>query len=91
VALRLAGLDEVLAGELDRSLGGLGAAGDEVDPRRAAGRVFDQQIGQRLGRFGGEEAGMREGEAVELVLDRRVTSASPWPRQETAAPPDPSR
>ena len=70
-ALRLADLDEILPGELERGLDRLGAAGDEVDPVDALGRHLDQAIGQPLGRRAREEAGVGVGQLVGLRLDRR--------------------
>jgi hypothetical protein len=42
--LRLAGLDEVLARELERGFHRLGSPGHEVDMRHAGGRACDQMI-----------------------------------------------
>ena len=69
-ALRFALFDPVLPRQLDRRFGRLGPAGDKVDPVQPARRMGDQQIGQRLGRFRGQKAGMSEGELVQLRLDR---------------------
>jgi hypothetical protein len=91
VALRFADLEEILPGELDRGLDGLGPAGEQIDPVDALGCGLDQQVGERLGGVGGEEAGMGEGDPVELVVDRGAHVGSEWPRQDTAAPPEPSR
>ena len=68
--VRLAGLDEILACELQRRLDGLRPAGDEIDMLNPVRRVFHQKRGQRLGRLGGEKPGMGKGQPVELRLDR---------------------
>jgi catechol 2,3-dioxygenase-like lactoylglutathione lyase family enzyme len=90
-ALRLALLDPVLPGELDRRLRRLRPAGDEIDLLQPRGRVGDQQVGELFRRLGGEEAGMGEGERSSWALIASITSRSPWPRHETAAPPEASR
>jgi hypothetical protein len=68
--LRLADLDEILARELERGLDRLGPAGQEVYVRDARRRVGDELVGQLLGDLGGEEAGMRVGDAVDLLVHR---------------------
>jgi hypothetical protein len=87
----LADLEKVLPRQLDRRLDRFRAAGDEIDAVDALRRVLDQQIGEFLGRLGGEEAGMGKGDPSTCALIAAVTSASEWPRQETAAPPEPSK
>ena len=69
-ALRLADLDEVLARHLERRLDRFRAAADEVGVAHASGRAADQLVGQRLGDVGGEEAGVRVGDAVDLRVHR---------------------
>ena len=69
-ALRLAALQVVLAGELDRGLGGLRPAGDEIDPVDVARCVGHQQVCQLFRRFRGEEAGMGKGQLADLLLHR---------------------
>ncbi len=61
----------VLPRELQRRLDRLRAAGDEIDTGQIAGRMGREQIGQRLGGLAGEEAGVGEGEPVELGFGRR--------------------
>src|SRR5216117_2164746 len=54
-ALRLSGLDEILARHLERRLDRFRSTRDEIDvpdPRRCIG---DQRIGKLLGHLGGEE------------------------------------
>ncbi len=55
LALRLAGLEEILPRELDRGFDRLRAAADEIDVSEPAGLVANQMIGERLRGFGGEE------------------------------------
>ena len=67
--LRLAALDRVLP----RQFQGASTASeppDEVDVVRSPGAAA-QMLGQFLGRTRGEEGGVREGQLVELPLDRR--------------------
>ena len=49
--VRLAGLDEILACELQRRLDGLRPAGNEIDMFNPLRRVFRQKRGKRLGRL----------------------------------------
>ena len=70
VALRLADLQHVLAGELQRRLGRLRAGGDEVGAGEAGRLVADENLGERLGRLVGVEAGVGVGEAVQLIAQR---------------------
>ncbi len=70
-ALGLALFHPVLPRQLDRRLRRLRATGDEIDPVQPRRRVLDQKVRQRLRRPRSEEAGVREGEIVELRLDRR--------------------
>ena len=69
VARRLADFQEVLAGQLERRLVGLGAAGDVVDPGQVARRPGDQVLGQGFRGLGGEEGAVDVGDAVDLLLD----------------------
>ena len=69
-ALGPAGLEMVLARELEGGLDRLGAAGDEVGAREPGRRLGDEGRRQRFLRLAGEEAGMHVVELVELVLDR---------------------
>ncbi len=68
--LRLPDLDEVLARHLQRRLDRLGATRHEVDLADTRRRVLDQQVGQRLGHFGGEKAGVRVSQPVDLRVHR---------------------
>src|SRR6476659_4642578 len=63
-ALGLAALDEILPRHLQRRLDRLRAAAYEVRVADAWGGVGDQPVGEFLGDFGGEEAGVGVGEAV---------------------------
>ena len=65
-ALGLADLQRVLARHLQRRLHRLGAAADEVGVAHAGRGVMHQLGGQRLGHLGGEEAGVRIGQPVDL-------------------------
>ena len=69
--LRLAALDEILARELERGLDRLRSAADVEDVTDARRRVGDEIVGQLLGDLRREEAGMRIGEPVELLVHRR--------------------
>ncbi len=69
-ALRLPDLDEVLARHLERGLDRLRAAAHEVGVARAGGPGAHQLVGQRLGGLGREEARVRVGQAVDLLVDR---------------------
>ena len=53
--LRLAPLDEILTGHLQRRLDGLRAARDEIDMRDAGRSMLDDVIRQPFSRFGREE------------------------------------
>ncbi len=91
-ALRLADLDEILARELERGLDRLRAAGDEIDVRHAVGCVRDEMVGQLLGDRRGEEARVRVGERGRSArASPRSRPGCPWPRHDTAAPPEASR
>ncbi len=68
-ALRLAALQEILPGQLDRRLNGFRSAGNEIDAGNARRRPFNQHLGQMFGRLGGEEAGMGVGDTIQLRLD----------------------
>ena len=70
-ALRLADLDEVLARHLQRRFHGFGAAGDEIHVADAGRRTFHKHLGQLLGHLGGEKAGVRIRQLVELRMHRR--------------------
>jgi hypothetical protein len=65
-ALRLADFHEVLARHLERRLHRLGTAAHQVHVAHAFGRGGDQFIGQLLGHFAREEAGVGVGQRVEL-------------------------
>src|SRR5690606_25424048 len=60
--------DEILSRHLQRRLDGFRAAGDVIDMADSGRRAADQMVGQLLGRLGGEEAGMGEGEPVRLFM-----------------------
>ena len=68
-ALGLADLDVILARQLERRLHRLGPARGEVDPLDPRRRIGRQPVGQGLHRIVGEEAGMGEGDGVDLGLD----------------------
>ncbi len=68
--LRLAAFDEILPRELERGLDRLRPAADEEDMADARRRVGDEIVGQFLRDLRGEEAGMRIGEPVELLVHR---------------------
>ena len=70
-ALGLADLDEVLPRQLQRGLDRLGAAAHEVDVAEAGRRGPGQLIRERFGRLGGEEAGVRVGQRVDLRVHGR--------------------
>ena len=67
-ALQLALLDEVVARHLQAGLDRLRAAAAEVHVGHAARGVCDQMIGQLLGDPRREEAGVRVGDRVELLV-----------------------
>lgn len=67
-ALGLADFDEILAGHLQRGFHGFRTARHEVGVRNARWRVGDQAVGQALGDLGGEEAGVRVGQRVDLRM-----------------------
>ena len=69
-ALRLAGLDEILPRHLQRGFHRFRAAADEIDAAEAARRVRDKSVGEALGGFAREEAGVGVGERVELRVQR---------------------
>ena len=69
--LRLADLDEILAGELQRRFDRFRATGNDVRMRHAGRRVRDQVIGELFRDFRGEEAGVGIGDPVELCAHRR--------------------
>src|SRR6185437_10338648 len=54
-ALRLAGLDEILARHFQRRLDSLRTAAGEIDVAHARWSVLDQAVGQALGGVGGEK------------------------------------
>ena len=64
----LAALGEVLPRHLERRLDRLRAAADEIDVAQPRRSILDQPVGQLLGHLGGEEAGVRIGELVELLV-----------------------
>jgi len=64
-------LQMILPRQLDRGLDRFGPAGQQIDPVDPLGRLGNQQIGQVLGRLGGEEPGMGKGHLVQLAMDRR--------------------
>ncbi len=67
--LGLVALEEVLPGDLERRLHRFRSAGHEVDPLETLRRPGNERVGERLRRLAGEEAGVRERQAVELCLD----------------------
>ena len=67
-ALRLALLDEVVARHLQAGLDRLRAAAAEVHVGHAARGVRDQVVGQLLGDARREEAGVRVGDRIELLV-----------------------
>src|SRR3546814_10907867 len=69
VSLRLADLQKILPGHLERRLDTLGSAGDEIHHVEVAGGCGDQEVGQLLHRLVAEEAGMGVGDRIELRLD----------------------
>ena len=69
--LRLAALDEILPRELDAGLDRLRSAADEIGVGETAGLMPDQRFGERLGRLGGEEGGVRIGQRRGLLRHRR--------------------
>jgi hypothetical protein len=70
VAVALAALDERLARELQRRFHGLRSAGDQIDVVETLRRLRNQRIGKRLGDLGGEEAGVRVRDLVDLRMHR---------------------
>ena len=69
--LRLAPFDEILARELERGLDRFRSAADVEDVTDSLRGVRDQIVGQFLRSLRREEAGMRVGQAVELLVHRR--------------------
>ena len=70
-ALSFTALDEVLARQLERGLHRLRAARHQVDVVEPLRRVLGEAVGQRLGHVGGEEAGVRVRDRVDLGVHRR--------------------
>ena len=70
LTLRFTLFDVVLARKLQRGLHRLGATGNEVHAIEGLRRAADQLVGQRLHRLIREERGVREGQLVQLRLDR---------------------
>ena len=68
--LWLSDLDEILPRHLERRLHRFGSAGHEIGVAYALWRTGDELVGQCLGRFIGEEAGMGVGELVGLCVQR---------------------
>ena len=69
-AFVLADLDEILPRELERRLDRFRAAREEIDLVHALRRIGHQPVSQRLHRLVREKRSVREGDAVELRLDR---------------------
>ena len=70
-ALFLAALGEILPRHLERRFDRFRPAAHEIGVADAFGGVGDQPVGESLGHFGGEEAGMGIGELVELLVQGR--------------------
>ena len=73
-ARRLADLEAILPGQLHRGLVGLRTTGQEVHLTDALGGPGHQMLGQGLGGLVGEKAGVRKGQAPDLLdhgLDHR--------------------
>ena len=69
--LRLAGLDKVLAGELERCLDCFRPAADKIDVPDAVWRVRNEFVGQLFGGLSRKEACMRIGEPIKLEMHCR--------------------
>src|SRR5207237_9167686 len=70
---------EILPRYLERCLHRLGAAGNEIHVCEPRGRVRRELVGERLGDLGGEKAGVRVFEPVELRAHRRKHVRVPVP------------
>src|SRR5690606_9724788 len=75
----LAGLDEILARHLQRSCDSLRAARYEIDVTDALRRLCNQRVGERFGDLGGEEAGVRVRQAVDLPVHCGADVRMPMP------------
>jgi len=86
-ALGLARLDKILPRHLERRLDGLRAAAHEVDVAHARRGMRHEVRAQLLGHLGGEEAGVRISELVELGVHggEHVAMAVPEARHRRTA------
>ena len=70
LALRLAGLEEILPRDLDRGLDRLRSAADEIDISETAGLMADQLLGEFFRRLGGKERSVGVNELSRLLGHR---------------------
>src|SRR5271154_6042955 len=71
LALRLAGLEEILPGDLDRCFDCFRSAADEIDISQPAWLMANQLLGEFFRGLGGEERGVRVHEFFRLLRHRR--------------------
>ena len=69
-AFFIAALNMVLARHLQGRLNGFRSARDKIYRRNIARRLFHKQVGQSLGRFGGEKSSVSKSQGVQLSFDR---------------------
>ncbi len=72
MAFLFAALHEILPGDLHRRFHRLRAARHEIAIAEIGGRLGAEEIGELFGGLGGEEPGVRIGDALELRADRRA-------------------
>ncbi len=70
-ALRLALFDEILPGHLQGRLDGFRTAAHQIDVIETVGRMSNEIVGEFLGDVRGEEAGMRVGQLIQLLVKGR--------------------